>query len=200
MGIMGYPVASAIINRLPTVNDDAKLREVIDYVDGKTATAPTGVSEEDIAAVAEARGMVGVYTGGGMVIPKTAANKAGAKEFIKFLCSDKAAIVSARAVKGLEILPYGKVVSDEELGFTKSPFLQEVSVWMTKNKIMSKSNAPFGVYTGFGEGAETNRLVYSIFGGRYEGTNAWYTAKYNYFKGRWGVMVSDYKRQGFTTE
>jgi len=200
MGIMAFPVASAIIDRLDTVNDDATLRQVIDFVDGKTATAPAGVSEADINEVKEARGMVGIYTGGGMVIPKTATNKSGAKDFMRFLASDKAAVVSAQAMKGLEILPYGKIVSDTELGFTKSNFLQEVSVWMSRNTAMASSDAPFSVYTRFGEGEETSQLIYSIFGGRFDGIDAWYTAKYNYFAGRWSDMVRDYKAEGFTTD
>jgi hypothetical protein len=137
MGMMHFPMASGIIKRLATVNDDATLRQVISFVDGETETAPAGVSEADIAEVRKARSVTPMYLGGGMVIPKTAANKDGAKEFIRFMCSDVAAVASAKALKGLEILPYGKVVSNEELGFEKSHFISSVSKWQTENLLLT---------------------------------------------------------------
>ena len=199
LGMMAFPVASAIINRLPSINDDVTLRSVIDYVDGVTATAPAGVDTADIEEVRKARGMVGVYTGGGAVIPKTAANKDGAKDFLKYLCSDEAAVVSAKATNGLEILPYGKVVSDAELGFEKSNFIKEVSKWMTKNTYVTSSDAAFSTYTNFNIGESSGQLVYSIVAGRVKSGEDWWSSSHQTFTQNWNTYVTEYKMQGYKT-
>ena len=55
---MKTPVISAIISRTPSIPDDTVLAQVVDYVDGVTAEKPAGVTDEDIAIIAEARNMV----------------------------------------------------------------------------------------------------------------------------------------------
>ena len=200
MGMMRYPVASGIIKRLSTVNDDATLREVISFVDGETTTAPAGVSEADIAIVAEARGMTPMYLGGGMVIPKTAANKAGAKDFIRFICSDAAAIVSAKALKGLEILPYGKVVTNEELGFEKSYFISSVSKWQTKNLLLSSGDGEFATWGDFGMGAGTATVGSTIFKGNGKTAELWWQTAYDDYAYSWADKVRNYKAHGGITD
>lgn len=201
MGMMHFPVASAIINRLSTVNDDAMLREVISYVDGDTTTKPAGVSDADIEAVAEARGITPMYLGGGMVIPKTASNKAGAKDFIRFMCSDEAAIASAKGLAGLEIIPYGKMVSNEELGFEKSHFLTTVSKWQTENKLLAANSGLFETYGRFGvaDGTADNTLCYTIFRGQGAGAEAFWQTAYTAFAYDWNIRVQDFKRYGGVT-
>lgn len=196
MGMMHYPVASAIINRLPTINDDATLRAVISYVDGETTTKPEGVSDEDIAEVATARGFTPMYLGGGMVIPKTAANKAGAKDFIRYIASDEAAIASAKALKGLEILPYGKVVSNEELGFEKSFFIASVSKWQTENLILANAGGEFAAWGNFGTGESTPTIGNTIFNGRGDSADAWYQKCYNTYAYDWADRVRNYQSHG----
>ncbi len=200
MGMMRFPIASAIISRLPTINDDATLCSVIDYVDGVTNTLPDGVSDADVEEVAQARGMTPLYLGGGMVIPKTSKNKQGAKDFIRFICSDVAQIVSARALKGLEILPYSKVVTEEELGFERSYFLDTVSQWQTKNTLLSSSDGAFMTYTSFREGVDANQIMYTIFRGNGQTAQQWWQSSYEEYATRWSVWVRDYKGQGYTTE
>lgn len=200
MGMMHFPVASAIINRLETVNDDATLREVISYVDGEKTTKPEGVSDGDIAIVAEARGMTPMYLGGGMVIPKTAANKAGAKDFMRFVCSDAAAIASAKALKGLEILPYGKVVTEEELGFERSYFLKTVSKWQTENMLLAGRDGEFATWGDFYEGKDANFLSYTIYGGSRVGADSWWQTCYSVYEYDWKSRVDNYTGHGGVTD
>ncbi len=199
MGMMRFPVASGIINRLSTVNDDATLRAVISYVDGDTTTKPAGVSDADIEAVKEARAFAPMYIGGGMAIPKTAANKAGAKDFIRFICSDKGQIASAKALNGLEIIPYGKVVTEEELGFKRSHFIETVSEWQTKNTILATGDGEFATWAKFWLGDSWNSLAYTIFGGRGVGAEQYWQNSYNTFAHDWSTRVNDYRAHGGDT-
>ena len=199
MGMMRFPIASAIINRLETINDDATLREAISYVDGDGAR-PEGVSDADIAILVEARGFTPMYLGGGMVIPKTAANKDGAKDFIRFLCSDAAAIASAKGLDGLDILPYGKVTTNEELGFEKSYFLNTVTEWTTKNTFLAGSDGLFATWGKFGLGETTAEIGKAIFGGNGSSTESWWQTAYNTYKQNWADRVKDYKSHGGTTD
>lgn len=195
IGMLKLPVATDIIKRLPTVADDTVLRSVIDYVDGVTDEAPAGVSEDDIAEVAEARGMIGVYLGGGMVVPKKASNKEGAKDFIRYLCSDEAAIIAARCLNGMELLPYGKTVTEEELGFKRSHFLNDVSKWQTMNKtLINTGNYAMPYYTEFDIGTTPSLTLMTIFrGNSYATSAAWWEANNTYFAGRWNTIVTDYE-------
>lgn len=199
MGMMRFPVASAIINRLETIDDEATLREAISYVDGDTTTKPEGVSDADIEILVEARGFTPMYLGGGMVIPRTAANKEGAKEFIRFLCSDAAAIVSARALDGLEIIPYGKTTTSEELGFEKGHFQTTVSEWSTKNTILTGCDGLFATWGSFTMGEAVNTVGSTIFAGRGSTADAWWQSCYNKYAYDWADRVKDYKAHGGDT-
>ena len=196
MGMLKLPIASDIIKRLPTVNDDATLRSAIDYVDGVTAEKPAGVSDDDLAEVAEARGMIGVYLGGGMVVPKKASNKDGAKDFIRYLCSDEAAIIAAQSLHGMELLPYGKTVTNEELGFTRSNFLDDISKWQTMNKtLINTGNYALPYYTEFDIGTTPSLTLSTIFrGNSYATSTAWWEANKKYFGDRWETIVTDYEK------
>lgn len=201
MGYVKLPIASAMIGRLSTVNDDATLCAVIDYVDGVTTEKPAGVSDDDILAVAEARGMIGVYLGGGMMIPKAAKNANGAKDFMRYLASDEAAIIAAKAMNGMELLPYGKTVTDEELGFARSKFLSDVSKWASMNKtLINGDNFGFCYYADFQLGTTDNTRLKNIFTGSYNKTAAeWWQANYNEYNNKWQTMVTDYKKAGGNT-
>ena len=58
------------------------MREVVDYVDGKTQTKPAGVSDDDIAYVRKARNVVNAETGHVCFIPVYSNNKELAKDFL----------------------------------------------------------------------------------------------------------------------
>lgn len=102
-GLMKTPVISSIVDRLTTIVDDEELRLLIDAVDevvedpSKIANYQSGdgyvvgsldVSKEDWDAVMEARTIspVGFDTA---YIPNYSEEKEGAKEFLKFMYSDK---------------------------------------------------------------------------------------------------------------
>ena len=88
--MMKTPVISAIINKLSTVNDDATLAAVVRAIDnGETSYA--GVSEEDFKTVKAAREVL--YSVGNYhtaVIPSYAKNMDLAKDFLRYLATDKA--------------------------------------------------------------------------------------------------------------
>ncbi len=102
---MRLPVISSITDRLSTVKGDTMLRRLIsaidDVTDGKKQLSDyasgngyqidgTMVSKADWDIVAQARNMVPInYSGEGCFIPTYSNAKEGAKEFLKFLYSDK---------------------------------------------------------------------------------------------------------------
>ena len=100
-GLMKTPVLSSIIDRLESINDDATLSAVVDYVDGTTSVVPEGVQEKDIEAVREARNM---YTSHGLshtcYIPAYSNAKTNAFKFLTYLASDKALEKFAEVVGG----------------------------------------------------------------------------------------------------
>ena len=88
--MMKTPVVSAIINKLSTVKDDATLAAVVRAVD-QGETSYTGVSAEDFKVIKEARNIL--YSVGNYhtaVIPSYAKNMDLAKDFLKYLATDKA--------------------------------------------------------------------------------------------------------------
>lgn len=88
--MMKTPVVSAIINKLTTVKDDAKLAAVVRAIDSG-ATSFDGVSEDDFKIVKEAREIL--YSVGNYhtaAIPSYAANIDLAKDFLRFMATDKA--------------------------------------------------------------------------------------------------------------
>lgn len=123
------PVISSIINKLDTVKDDAKLTEVIKYIDavdaGENPEKPIGVSDEDIAVVTEARHYS--YVSGGMdhqaVIPAYSDNVEVAKEFLKFMYSDKGLNIYYKTMNG-NMLPALPTKGFETEGVTVSSFIE----------------------------------------------------------------------------
>lgn len=122
------PVISSIINKLDTVKDDAKLTEVIKYIDavdaGENPEKPAGVSDEDIAVVTEARHYS--YVAGGtdhqVVIPAYSDNVDIAKEFLKFMYSDKGLNIYYKSLGG-NMLPAVPVNGYETEGVDVSGFI-----------------------------------------------------------------------------
>ena len=139
---MKMPVISAIRDRLSTVNDDATLSAVVDYVDGNAASAPAGVSEEDIAAVKEARNMVVELVCREFVISKNAKNVDDIKNFLAYLTSDRAQKIAAQHCNGLPVLNYGYEPTEADMGYSFSEF--------TKSFINIAKSAVFVDYSKFG--------------------------------------------------
>lgn len=125
------PVISAIISRTPSINDDATLSAVIDYVDGNAASLPEGVTEEDAAIVAEARNMKAELVCREWVVPTNAQNKEDALNFMAYLTSDRAQTVAAQNCNGLPVLNYGYVPTEEEMGFAYSSFTKSIYETLT---------------------------------------------------------------------
>lgn len=124
--MMKMPVISAIIERTPSIPDDATLSAVIDYVDGNAAALPQGVTEADAAIVKEARNMMAELVCREFVVTKKAQNKDDIKQFLAYLTSDRAQLVAAQQCNGLPVLNYGYKPTEAELGFQYSTFTKSV--------------------------------------------------------------------------
>ena len=136
ISVMQTPIMSALVDKLSFWNEtgsygdvalsadkkaeyDAKLCEIIDYVDGKIQVKPTGVSDEDIQIVEKARAYYYGGSSSSLAIPTFATAKEGAKKFISFLASDVAINLYFRATTG-NVLPY-------EYDFKNDPYYSEMS-------------------------------------------------------------------------
>lgn len=124
--VMKMPVISAILERTPSIPDDATLSAVVDYADGNADTLPAGVTEADAAIVAEARSMMAELVCREFVITKSAQNKDEIKQFLAYLTSDRAQLIAAQNCNGLPVLNYGYVPTEEALGFQFSQFTKSV--------------------------------------------------------------------------
>lgn len=86
---MKTPVISSIIEKCPTIPDNATLSKVIDAIDaGKESYEQ--VSAEDFAKVKEARQIVLPVGNHTIMIPSYATAKAVAKDFVLYLATDRA--------------------------------------------------------------------------------------------------------------
>lgn len=205
--MMRMPMASGIIKRTPSIESENELRTVIDYVDkvldGETATKPEGVTDEDIAIIQEARGMCGMFMAGGMIVPKEAKNKAGAKDFMRYLASDEAAIIAAQNVNGINMLPFGKQVTDEELGFARSEFMKDCMKISNSTSMVVSSDSQehkFAYIAKFGAGTSMRTHLLTFL----NGTNTlngrtYYQQSYTAYESRWEMGVTAYKGQGGNT-
>ena len=99
--MMKTPVISAIINstngysvdkeaRLPSVNDDATLSAVVDYVDGVSDTLPAGVTDSEVAFIQSARNTMGSNNDIHAVYAPAFSNaKTLANDFLIYMASDE---------------------------------------------------------------------------------------------------------------
>ena len=94
--------------KLQIIKDaDAKLLQIIDYVDGVTTEKPSFASDTDIAIVREARNLTCSYGSNSQgIIPVYATAKEAAKKFLLFLATDKMQKVVAQNCSGA-VMPYG---------------------------------------------------------------------------------------------
>lgn len=100
---MKTPILSGIINKTPTISDDATLRTVVSYVDGDITQKPAGVSDEDIEYIRQARRIENLSTFQTAYIPSYASAKDMAKEFLKFLATDEIIKICLDATGGSSV-------------------------------------------------------------------------------------------------
>lgn len=119
--MMKTPIISAISDKLSYYTEDAswdeisadkqeaydaKLREIVDYVDGVSSTMPAFATEADVKIVAEARQVIysiGSYHG--CAIPVYSTAKDIAKDFLKFMASDEGCAIYQQNTNGA-MLPF----------------------------------------------------------------------------------------------
>ena len=131
------PVISAITDRFAEGSDksDAKLREIVKYVDGASTTKPTGVTDGDIELVRDAR--KNSYASGGVdhqaFIPCYSDDIDQAKQFLKFMYSDKGLNTYYDTMNGLKLpaTPTGGYAAKSNL----SVFTQSVTDLLSENYI-----------------------------------------------------------------
>ena len=109
LNTMKMPIISSIIERTDTIENDAILSLVVDYVDGKEgATIPNGVSEEDVEIIRKARNIYSASTGHNVIIPKNAHHIENAKKFLKFLYSKTGANIYFQHSNGAGLMLVGE--------------------------------------------------------------------------------------------
>ncbi len=207
LGMLKIPMASEIIKRTPSIKNDIMLREVIDYVDkillGESATKPANVTDADITIIEEARSIIGSYVAGGMIVPKLANNKEGAKDFIRYLASDEAQIIAAKECRGVNVLPFGKDVSEEELGFTISGFRKEVEEIAKKSRILVSSDSQEFLFTymaNFDPILDVRTKIKALVNGTARpSSEEVYTDSFNSYKKDWNYRVKQYTDVGGST-
>ena len=121
--MMKTPVISTIVNRLPsikaTANPDETLRAVVSYVDGETATAPAGVTDEDIEEVRYARNISFSKANEHIaLIPAYSKEKEAAKKFLLFMATDRAIKIFKESCKG-GFSPFNYDYSSMQSSFSK---------------------------------------------------------------------------------
>ncbi len=120
------PVVSSLVDKL-SFKDDAKLKEVIKYVDavdaGESPAIPDGVSNDDIKIVTEARHYS--YMAGGVdhraYVPSYSNQVDLAKEFLKFMYSDEGLNIYYKTLNGT-MLPATPTSGYDTNGVTISSF------------------------------------------------------------------------------
>lgn len=148
--MMKSPVISSIIDKCPTIDGfdggepDEELAALIDAVDKVTSAEDVPlsgegyeVSREDANRVYEARNLMATnFDAHGIIIPKYATSKAGAKEFLKFFYSDE----NLKTYWETTQLPMMINYSNGE-----GPDMKEWSAWSVSQQSFSSAAIP--VYT-----------------------------------------------------
>ena len=200
---MKLPVISAIISRTPTINDDAALSKVVDYVDGNLASLPEGVSEVDAEIIREARNMVVKNICNQLVIPKTAKNKDAIKKFIAYLCSERAQKIAAKAASGTAMLPYGYIPTDKDMGFTISDYIKSVAKVSDVNTMVSVDSAHLNstfvqvsyLTWYYDKKNPAKNIAKDIYGGSYTSVSEIYDSTYSNFNRSWANFIKAYEEK-----
>lgn len=150
--MMRTPVISAIIERTPSIPDDATLSEVVKAVDNGQTGYP-GVSDEDFAAIVAARNVVySIGPGHNAYIPSYASGKEVAVDFLRFMATDKANEIYIRSTNGASLpFQYNLKEKNPELFDRISPLQQsriEYFSQMDINILPSQASFPLVRYGG----------------------------------------------------
>lgn len=199
---MKMPVISAIIERTPSIPDDATLSAVIDYVDGTASALPEGVTEADAAIIAEARNMKAELVCREFVVTKNAKNKEDIMGFLAYLTSDKAQMVAAKSCNGLPVLNYGYVPSETELGFQYSEFTKSVYALLDDAVVVdiAKFDKPVGKTMGMNWYLDTTvsggTLTSNLYTKQALTADQIYQSTYNGLAGTWAERMKLYLAGG----
>ena len=140
IAMMKTPVLSAVANKCSfkdAANKDEILRDLIDYVDGKTETKPENCTDADVAIVREARNMEYVTgTGSTAHIPSYSNQIAAAKDFLRFMASDEGMIIFRNGTNGCE-MPFTYTDASKGNNANASTFRKSI------NDIFATSKARF---------------------------------------------------------
>ena len=138
--MMKTPVLSAVADKCSfkdLANRDTILREIIDYVDGKTQTKPANCNDADIEIVRSARQVEYVTgTSNTAYIPSYSNQIESAKKFLRMMASDEGMKIFRNGTNGSE-MPFRYTNSANAENPNASIFRQSV------NKVLSSSEAKF---------------------------------------------------------
>ena len=199
LGATKVPLMSSVADRCDTINSDEVLRQVVDYVDGVTATKPAGVSDADIETVRSARGIASTHIGGSIAIGKKAQNLEGCKDFVRFLTSDTAQKIASEALGGLVRLPYGynayeEIKDDASISqFIKDCMKIDNETKYIVNQATTPVNDTFVKYGGF----KIYPIQINVFSnaGGLKTPEAYAQECLSYYVGdRWSTIIKDYKK------
>lgn len=134
------PVLSAVADKCSfkdATNRDTILREIIDYIDGKTQTKPANCNDTDIEIVRVARQVEYVTgTGNTAYIPSYSNQIVAAKNFLRMMASDEGMKIFRNGTNGSE-MPFRYTNSENAVNSNASVFRQSV------NNVLSLSEAKF---------------------------------------------------------
>lgn len=138
--MMKTPVLSAVADKCSfkdAANRDAILREIIDYVDGKTETKPANCNDADIEIVRAARS-IEYMTGNSNAayIPSYSNQIEAAKNFLRMMASDEGMKMFRNGTNGSE-MPFRYTNSANVENPNASVFRKSI------NQILANSNARF---------------------------------------------------------
>lgn len=163
VGFVRVPVISSLSEKLSYYNEtqeynkldsakqaayDAALTAVIDYVDGKTQTAPTTVgditvSAEDVERIREARNIAYIKDQAHAFIPHNSKNPELAKKFMLFMCSDYAGEIYSSVTHGF-MPTYIKVTEGNEAFLSR--FDKDVAEILNTSNAKVTPDSRYGFY------------------------------------------------------
>lgn len=128
--MMKTPVLSAVADKCSfkdAANRDAILREIVDFVDGKTQTQPAGCTAADVEIVRKARGIEYVTGNSNTAcIPSYSNQIAAAKDFLRMMASDEGMMIFRNGTNGSE-MPFRYTNSANAVNANASIFRQSIN-------------------------------------------------------------------------
>lgn len=185
-GIMKMPVLSAIIDNLPSIEDDLELSDLIAEIDKAGAdvnavplkTAKYDVSKEDMERVYEARNIIAsTVDENSCMIPVYSNAKTAAKEFLKFMYKDQMIKEYSSIIHSLfpATLDSGEIDTSTWNGWEKDVHeIQSVCSFLPKMETTSKVLSAAGLYANAG----TNSSLMNAYARFAAQENAWTAKKY----------------------